>query len=140
MQAGAITRETISAGFVERFLAFLIDALILAIPNAILTAVVGGTVGYLLSTLLGAAYAIYFWTKSGQTPGKNVMKLKVVKADGGAILAPGEAVLRYVGMIISSIPFGLGFLWIIWDPRHEGWHDKIAGTKVIKVEQSAPLL
>jgi uncharacterized RDD family membrane protein YckC len=61
------------------------------------------------------------------------MKLMVVKADGRAILTPGEAVVRYIGQIISAIPIGLGYFWVLWDPKHEAWHDKIAGTKVIKI-------
>ena len=92
-----------------------------------------GPLSNLVNFLIGAGYALYFWTSSGQTPGKSVMKLKVVHADGGNILTPGQAIVRYIGYVISSIPLGLGFLWVIWDPKHEGWHDKIATTKVIKV-------
>ena len=43
------------------------------------------------------------------------------------------ALLRYVGYIVSGIAIGLGFLWIIWDDKKQGWHDKIASTKVIRV-------
>ena len=64
-----------------------------------------------------------------------MMNLKVVKAEGGRLLTPGEAVLRYIGQIISGIAILLGYLWVIWDPKHEAWHDKIAGTKVIKIEE-----
>ena len=134
MQA-TVTRETVGAGFGVRFVAVLIDALILLIPNLIFSLVIGDILGNLLSFLLGAAYAVYFWSTSGQTPGKQVMKLKVVKADGGAILTPGEAIVRYIGQIISAIPLALGYLWVLWDPKHEAWHDKIAGTKVIKLEE-----
>ena len=134
MQA-TVTRETVCAGFGVRFVAVLIDALILLIPNLIFSIVIGDILGNALSFLLGAAYAVYFWSTSGQTPGKQVMKLKVVKADGGAILTPGEAIVRYIGQIISAIPLALGYLWVLWDPKHEGWHDKIAGTKVIKLDE-----
>lgn len=134
MQA-TVTRETVCAGFGVRFVAVLIDALILLIPNLIFSIVIGDILGNALSFLLGAAYAVYFWSSSGQTPGKQVMKLKVVKADGGAILTPGEAIVRYIGQIISAIPLALGYLWVLWDPKHEAWHDKIAGTKVIKLDE-----
>jgi len=60
------------------------------------------------------------------------MGLKVVSADGGGIISPGTAVLRYVGTFISGIALLLGYLWVIWDPKHEAWHDKMAATKVIK--------
>ena len=137
MQA-TVTRDTICAGFVDRLIAVIIDTLILLIPNIIFFAAIGGVAGNVLSFILGAAYAIYFWSSTGQTPGKKVMKLQVVKADGGAILSPGEAVVRYIGTVISAIPIGLGYFWVIWDPKHEAWHDKIAGTKVIKVDEVPP--
>jgi uncharacterized RDD family membrane protein YckC len=134
MQA-TVTRDTICAGFVDRVIAVIIDALILLIPNIIFYVAIGDVAGNILSFLVGAAYAIYFWTSTGQTPGKKVMKLQVVKADGGAILSPGEAIIRYIGTFISGIALLLGYLWVIWDPKHEAWHDKIAGTKVIKLEE-----
>lgn len=130
-----VTRETVCAGFGDRFIAFLIDAVILLIPNLILYLVIGGVAGNVLSFVVGIAYSVYFWTSTGQTPGKKMMSLKVVKADGGAILTPGEAVVRYIGQIISGIVVLLGYLWVIWDPKHEAWHDKIAGTKVIKLQE-----
>jgi uncharacterized RDD family membrane protein YckC len=135
MQA-TVTRDTICAGFGDRFIAVLIDALILLIPNLIIYALIEGILGNVLQFLIGAAYAVYFWSSTGQTPGKKVMKLQVVKADGGTILTPGEAIIRYIGTIISGIPILLGYLWVIWDPKHEAWHDKIAGTKVIKVAEA----
>jgi uncharacterized RDD family membrane protein YckC len=132
MQA-SVTRETVCAGFGDRFVAVLIDFLILLIPNLIFGLVIGGIIGNLLSFVLGVSYAVYFWSSTGQTPGKQMMKLKVVKADGGAILTPGEAFVRYIGTIISAIPLLLGYFWVLWDPKREAWHDKIAGTKVIKL-------
>jgi uncharacterized RDD family membrane protein YckC len=45
----------------------------------------------------------------------------------------GQAGLRYVGKIISGIPCGLGYFWMLWDDQKQCWHDKIASTKVIKV-------
>ena len=134
MQA-TVNRDTICAGFVDRLIAVIIDALVLLIPNAIIYFAIGDVLGNLLSFLIGAAYAVYFWSSTGQTPGKKLMKLKVVKADGGAILTPGEAVVRYIGQIISAIPLGLGYFWVIWDPKREAWHDKIAGTKVLKLDE-----
>lgn len=129
-----VTRETVGAGFVDRAVATIIDALILLIPNLIFSFVIEGVLGSLLSFALGAAYAIYFWVNNGATPGKQMMRLKVVAADGGALLTPGAAAVRYIGYIISAIPLGLGYLWVLWDPKREAWHDKIAATKVIKLD------
>ena len=122
------------AGFVERFIAMLIDGLILAIPLFIAYYILPIFIGWLLGVVGAAAYAIYFWTSSGATPGKMVMKLKVVNAETGALLEPAEAVLRYVGYLASSLPFYLGFIWVLFDPNKEAWHDKIAKTRVIKSE------
>lgn len=131
---GTVTRDTVCAGFVDRLVAFIIDAIILAIPAIIINFITDEmAIRQLLGLIIGVAYAVYFWTSTGQTPGKSVMKLKVVHADGGNLLTPGQAVVRYIGYIISGIAIFLGFLWVIWDPKHEGWHDKIATTKVIKV-------
>jgi uncharacterized RDD family membrane protein YckC len=131
---GSVTRDTVSAGFVDRLIAVIIDGLILLIPNAIVFAVLdGGPLANLVQFIIGAAYVVYFWSSTGQTPGKSVMKLKVVHADGGNVLTPGQAIVRYIGTIISAIPIALGYLWAIWDPKHDTWHDKIATTKVIKV-------
>jgi uncharacterized RDD family membrane protein YckC len=60
-----------------------------------------------------------------------IMGLKIVTVDGGK-LTIGKAVLRIVGYFVSSIIVYLGFLWVIWDKDKQGWHDKIAGTYVVK--------
>jgi uncharacterized RDD family membrane protein YckC len=127
----AATGET--AGFGERFLAYLIDLVILVIPLGIMNLILPQALYFILAVIITVGYIVYFWTSTGQTPGKMVMGLKVVKADTGELLDPGGALLRYVGYIVSSIPFYLGFFWIIWDEKKEGWHDKIAKTRVIKV-------
>ena len=55
-----------------------------------------------------------------------------MSAETGGLIDMGTALLRYVGYIVSAIPLALGFLWIIWDPEKQGWHDKIAKTRVIR--------
>ena len=85
-------------------------------------------------------YLILFWAR-GQTIGKRLFNIKVVGPDGNP---PGlrRAALRYVGYVIASIPFKIGLLAILWDPLRRGWHDRIAGTLVVKADASevpAPL-
>ena len=81
--------------------------------------------------LVAVIYTIGFWMLVGATPGKLLMNLEVVRTDGGEIgIVTG--VVRYIGYTISSIPVGLGFLWIIWDGKKQALHDKIASTVVIK--------
>jgi uncharacterized RDD family membrane protein YckC len=131
----AVSSETISADFFVRLVATLIDGVILIIPQLIVRMLLGPVIGALLGLVIGVGYSYYFWTTSGQTPGKMVMSLKVVSAETGGLLEPSAALLRYVGYIVSSIPIGLGYLWVLWDPKHDAWHDKIAKTKVIKVSK-----
>ena len=133
MSQGPVNAETVSADFFVRLVAALIDGIILIIPQMIVRLILGPALGGLIGLAVGVGYSYYFWTTSGQTPGKMVMSLKVVSAETGALLEPSAALLRYVGYIVSAIPIGLGYLWVLWDPKHDAWHDKIAKTKVIKV-------
>ncbi len=128
-----ISAATVSADFGTRLVAWLIDAVIIGVPTFILAMILPMGLVYLLALVAGIAYQVYFWTTTGQTPGKMVMGLKVVSAETGGLLDTGGAAIRYVGYIASAIPLYLGFLWAIWDPNHDAWHDKIAKTKVIKV-------
>lgn len=90
---------------------------------AILLLVVG------LNLLITVGYNIGFWMLSGQTPGKRVLGVRVVRTDGTR-LRLGNALRRQVGYWISAI-FYLGFLWILLDNKRQGFHDKIAGTIAI---------
>jgi uncharacterized RDD family membrane protein YckC len=131
---GAVSEETVSADFLTRFLAILIDGLILMVPLVIAFLVLPVALYYVLSLVVGAGYNVYFWSTTGQTIGKKVMGLKVVSAETGQILGVQGAVIRYVCTIVSSIPLGLGYFWALWDPKHDTWHDKLAKTKVISVK------
>ncbi len=68
----------------------------------------------------------------GQTPGKMLFKIKVVKTSGENISMLTAILRETVGKWISSILF-IGYLWPLWDSKKQGWHDKIAGTIVVKV-------
>jgi uncharacterized RDD family membrane protein YckC len=78
-------------------------------------------------------YFTYFHGASGRTPGKMILGLQVV-TDQGKPLTFGIAFLRSVGYFISNILY-LGFLWVAFDRKKQGWHDKIAGTVVIVMEK-----
>lgn len=121
------------AGSLERFIAAFIDGLILSLINGAFFAAAddGGFIsGY--ATLIGALYAIAFWMYwNGQTPGKKIMGIKIIKEDGEKVDSQA-AILRYVGYLISGAVFMLGFIWILFDKRKQGWHDKIAKTLVVK--------
>ncbi len=83
-----------------------------------------------VASLADAVYFVVFWSTTGQTLGMRVLRIKVVRGDAQP-LSWVTGLLRYVGYVLSLISLGLGLLWVIWDPRRQGWHDKIAGTLVV---------
>jgi uncharacterized RDD family membrane protein YckC len=82
--------------------------------------------------LIELTYFVYFWSSygKGQTIGMQLLHMKVVKTDGSLLSVTG-ALLRFVGLIIASIPFCLGLIWVGIDAKKQGWHDKIAGSYVV---------
>ena len=141
-------------GFWARFVAFLIDStaatIILApVINKILGEIIVAdydladqaqlmellqrlTTQMSFDILLMGTIFVLFWTFKNSTPGK--MLFKAVIVDAKTLKAPsvGQNILRYFAYYISLIPFGLGFIWIGFDAKKQGWHDKIARTVVIK--------
>jgi uncharacterized RDD family membrane protein YckC len=83
---------------------------------------------FLVQEFLPALLILWFWIKYSGTPGKMLLDCEIVDARTGKQIDFKQAILRY---IVSALPFGLGFLWIMLDKRKQGWHDKIAGTVVI---------
>ena len=132
-QTSPVVASGEAAGFGERLVAYIIDIVILAVPLAIMSYILPTMVYYILGLIFSIGYLVYFWSTTGQTVGKMAMGLKVINVNTGAPPDAATAALRYVGYIISGIPFYLGFFWVIWDEHKEGWHDKIAKTRVIKV-------
>ena len=61
------------------------------------------------------------------------MGIQVISKDGTAITW-GKGILRYIGYIINGIAFSIGFMWVAFDRKRQGWHDKIAGTYVIDAD------
>lgn len=139
------------AGFVTRLVAFLIDRLIVAGILSLLGIVIGfvldlfglnewlATGGWgqiivlaliiVVMASIPVFYNIAFWLLAGQTPGKRLMGIRVVRTDGTRVRL-GNAVRRQIGYWISTILY-LGYLWILADNRRQGWHDKLAGTMVV---------
>jgi len=63
---------------------------------------------------------------------------KIVDAKTGRPASTGQLVGRYLGYYVSSIPFFLGIFWVAFDDRKQGWHDKLAGTVVIRAKDQGP--
>ncbi len=117
------------AGFGLRALALLIDAIVIGIVSGLLR----GLDLRAVASLADAVYFVAFWSTTGQTLGMRALRIRVVRTDGQP-LSWVTGVLRYVGYILSIIPLGLGLLWVLWDPRKQGWHDKIASTLVVNAD------
>jgi uncharacterized RDD family membrane protein YckC len=115
-----------------RFAAWFIDGVILGILESV--AFVGAReTGLGVGFILSLAYVWYFLTRNnGQTPGKMLMKIRVMKIDGSPI-SDSDAVIRYIGTIINYIGF-IGWLWALFDENRQGWHDKLAQTCVVKAQ------
>ena len=123
-------------GFWIRFLAAILDSLIIGIPASLLQLLVTFTTGiqssvYLLQ-LAAVILVVYLDGIKGGTPGKLILGLRIVNEKGKFIGIP-MAILRYLGKILSSLILGIGYLMIVWDKRKQGLHDKIAKTFVVKV-------
>ena len=127
---------TEKVGFLTRALALIIDAIVVGIVSSILnTLVFGGDAirGNGLSTLLGLAYYLYFWSSygHGQTLGNRALSIRVVKTDGTELTLV-DAFIRYIGLLLSFICIFIGVIWVAFDANKQGWHDKIASTYVVK--------
>jgi len=152
------------AGFWRRFIAYMIDGFIIGIVFILLAIVAGiayfaGAMSadsqawvaqltdpvrmasftvwiWLLTLLINLVYFTYFHGSTGRTPGKMLLGLQVVSIDGSPV-SYGAAFLRSVGYLVSSLVFCLGYIWIGFDKKKQGWHDKIAGTVVLIRESQA---
>ena len=137
------------AGFWIRFVAYLIDTMILgavqfAITLALRLASGGMTeswngelamtlVGGLCGMVISLTYAVFFTGYHGQTPGKMALRIQVIRSNGTA-MTYGRAFLReVVGKFVSGIILGIGYLMAAFDAQKQALHDRIAGTYVIKL-------
>ncbi|MCK5330925.1 MAG: RDD family protein [Candidatus Marinimicrobia bacterium] len=98
-------------------------------------ALVSGYLDTLLNYVFPTIAVLIFWNYKSATPGKIVLKMIIVDARTGRAPSKGQLIGRYFAYYLSLLPLGLGFLWIAWDKRKQGWHDKLAGTVVIRPEQ-----
>jgi hypothetical protein len=77
-------------------------------------------------------FGMYVWRSA--TLGEIVLNLRVEKLAGGGLIGDyGTALVRALSSLLSLLPLGLGFFWILFDPQRQAWHDKISGSIVIPV-------
>ena len=91
-----------------------------------------GPVDLLVNWLLPAVAVILFWIYRQATPGKMAISARIVDAATGGPPTTRQLVIRYLGYYVSTIPLLLGLVWVAFDPRKQGWHDKLAGTVVVR--------
>jgi len=139
-----------------RFLAYIVDALIVGAILVVMTIVLSivlvgaataggrsnpatvgigvfGTFAFIILVLVvSIGYFPYFWAKSGQTPGMRPFHLYIVRDSDGGKISGAQAFVRLLGMWVSAAVVYLGYVWIFIDARRRGWHDLIAGTVVIE--------
>lgn len=132
------------AGFWIRVAASIVDSiLILLIILPALTWIYGmdywlsdrlvsGGWDFFFNYILPAIAVLLFWLYRAATPGKMLFGLKIVSLGEQGKLSVLQAFGRYVGYYLSTIMLFAGFIWIAFDPKKQGWHDKLANTIVIK--------
>ena len=135
------------AGVGQRLASYLVDVVVLSVIYIALMflfgvpiegeAIAGGDFSttfyavYILMAAIGIGYFTYFFGK-GQTPGMKLVEIKLIRADGVEPVGYKKGFFRWVGMEISGMVLLLGYIWILIDKKRQGWHDKIAGTYVVK--------
>lgn len=85
---------------------------------------------------MAASAQALFWTFLSATPGMLLMGSQVVNGKTGGRLSLARSLVRVVGLWLGLIPLGIGVLWILRDPRNQGLHDKLAGSVVVKEDES----
>ncbi len=135
------------AGFWIRFLASVLDSLLLLMvivplllmfygPGVLFATESPGLAYDIINYVLPIIAVIIFWQYRAATPGKLMMDIYIVDADTLGQPTFVRLLLRYIGYYVSILTLFLGFFWIGWDKRKQGFHDKIANTVVIKKSKS----
>ena len=93
----------------------------------------GGILLYWVLCILGHIIILVLWFTKQASIGKMAISAKIVDARTGKAPTKGQLIGRYFAYWLSGFPLGLGFLWIAFDSKKQGWHDKLAGTAVIYV-------
>ena len=144
------TVELEYVGFWARVGAAMIDTLlVLVICVPLVTYVYGvsywtsdsilqGPADFLINWLLPAIAVIVFWIYRQATPGKIAISARIVDAATGGKPSTRQLIVRYLGYYVSMLPLMAGIVWVAFDPRKQGWHDKLAGTVVVRPRHRGP--
>ena len=133
------------AGVFARWVAWALDpciAVVLYFTGILVFGMLSKNLGVLAAALLPIAYLVWFLRllRQGLTPGKRLLGLQVVRSQTGQVPGLGTMFVReFVGRFLSALVFGLGYLWALFDRNGQAWHDKLAGTVVVKVNRQAAM-
>ena len=137
----------VPAGLLRRLAALAYDILLLVavlfITTALLLTATGGEAiasGNLVFRtfvfMVCYGYFAFFWLRGGQTLGMKTWRVRLVRADGTPLRVP-DTLMRFAVGLISLALLGLGFLWALLDPARRTWHDRAAGTMMVRVPKPA---
>jgi len=93
--------------------------------------IIHGFWDFVLNFLFPLIAVILFWHAKSATPGKLILGLTIVDANTGDKPSTWQFIVRYFAYLVAILPFFLGFFWIAFDGRKQGWHDKLANTLVV---------
>lgn len=139
------------AGFWLRVGASLIDTCLIVGVSAPLVFLIYGDDSWLsesavmgfwdiiLNYIFPAMAVILFWFYKSATPGKMAFKMKVVDAKTGGKPSVGQLIGRYCAYFVAMFPLCMGIIWVGIDKQKQGWHDKLAGTLVIRDLRKEPV-
>jgi uncharacterized RDD family membrane protein YckC len=125
------------AGFWLRFLASLLDAVMVGIAFGMLHSIWHGLGG--VFPFWYAVYCVVLWATKGTTIGGIICGLKLVRLDDRPV-DWSVAIVRGLSAFLSLAVAGLGFIWVAFDDEKQSWHDKIAGTTIVRVPKGTALL
>jgi uncharacterized RDD family membrane protein YckC len=147
--------ETDQAGLATRLVAAAIDLGLLFALYSLASGVLASVISFVFGQHLSSAGAIVlgvigflvagaifsaFWALVGQTPGMRFLSIRLTH-HGSRDITLGLAIRRFLAVIVSVIPLGLGFLAVLRDPSRRAWHDRLTGTEVVydTVQRGVPL-
>lgn len=144
VDATQVQVEPVYVGFWARVWASFLDSLLyVLVVYPVLIMVYGfsylateefldGPIDILVTWVLPGVLVIAFWFYKSATPGKMAISAKIVDARTLGTPSDAQFIGRYFAYLVSFLPLCLGFLWVAFDRRKQGWHDKLAGTVVIR--------
>lgn len=129
------------AGFWIRLGASIIDNIIIMVAlvpigmlmgwNSMYSSEMTSTADWLWQILM-AAFCVFCWVKFAGTPGKRLLRLKVLDERTGKNVTVGQGIIRYIGYFPAILVLFIGLIWVAFDPKKQGWHDKMAKTVVVR--------